>query len=69
MTVSSLESLLGLLVLSTLCLVAVKANTLDFGGLLASVFIGYIIMLTTGFVGLTLIILFFIIGSIFTKFV
>ncbi len=68
MSSSVIEPIVYFLVVITFGLIAFKAKAVDFGGLIASIFIGYMILLGSGWYWFLIMLVFFTITTQFTKF-
>ncbi|MCP8307592.1 MAG: DUF92 domain-containing protein [archaeon] len=64
----AIEAMIYLLVVVTLGLMALKAKAVDFGGFIACIFIGYMILLGGGWYWFIVMLVFFAISTQFTKF-
>ncbi len=65
---TAMEAMIYFLVVVTLGFVAFKAKAVDLGGFIASIFIGYMILLGGGLYWFIVLLVFFVISSQFTKF-
>jgi uncharacterized protein (TIGR00297 family) len=65
---SAIELIVYFLVVIVFGLIALKAKAVDFGGFIASIFIGYMIFLGGGWYWFLIMLIFFVITTQFTKF-
>ncbi|MEM3437891.1 MAG: DUF92 domain-containing protein, partial [Nitrososphaerales archaeon] len=64
----AIEAIFYFIVIIAFGLIALKVKAVDFGGFIASIFIGYVILLSGGWYWFLIMLIFFVITTYFTKF-